>query len=604
MRFSYTDPLIKDERKARPGTFRRFLEYMAPYKVPILVALFFGIIRGNVPFVVPLAVMLVFDEFMPNGGVAPFLGGISLGMFLGLLAVSLLFLYPVVYFRTWLMGRSAQRVIFDLRYNLFQHIQKMSMAFFEKRQVGGIISRVITDINIAQNFVGNAITNIVMDASRFVFGLVLIFYLEWRLAVASLLIIPFYVTIVGRLRRKIRETSLKVQEKLETLSGSLGEKISGAKVVQSFHMEKSEEIDFFHDAREYLGFTLRGVRLQATALAVSITLTTIVPVLVIWYGFHLALEGTVTPGKVMAFWGIVGLLYDPLMRFTELNVIFANALAALDRVFEMFDLQPEVTEHKNAKDMPAIRGNVHFDHLTFAYTPGLPVVHDLDFVVQEGERVALVGESGSGKTTILNLLLRFYDPQQGRVMIDGHDLKRVKLRSIRNQIGVVLQESLLFSNSISDNIRYGRRNAMEKEVVEAAKMANAHEFIMQLEDGYATEIGERGVKLSGGQRQRIAMARVFLKAPKIIILDEATSSLDSASESVIQEGFDKLMQGRTTFIIAHRLSTVMSADKIIVLRNGRVVEIGSHQQLLEHGTGIYRKLYEEQFKAVLSPQEA
>ncbi len=583
---------------------RRFLlDYVWPYKYPMLLALFFGAVRANVPFVVPWAVGMALDDFIPNGGVSARFGGMSMMTFFGMVALILTCLFPVVYFRTWLMGRSAQRVIFDLRYNLFQHIQKMSMSFFERRQVGGIISRVITDINIAQNFVGNAITNIVMDGTRFVIGLSLLLIWDWRMALAAISIVPVYFVVVKRLRRKIRQTSLKVQEKLEDLSGTLGEKISGVKVVQSFHREKSEEMDFFQEAREYLGFTLRGVRLQAMALSVSITITSVAPVLIVWYGVNLVLKGEMTIGTVAKFWGSMGLLYDPLMRFTELNVIFANALAALDRVFELFDLQPEVQEEADARDMPDINGAVRFENVTFAYIPGAPVVHGLDFSIKAGERVALVGESGSGKTTILNLLLRFYDPQEGRILIDGHPIRERTLRSLRNQIGVVLQESVLFTGSIGENIRYGRRNATDDDVMEAARQANAHDFIMELDHGYETEIGERGVKLSGGQRQRISLARVFLKAPRIIILDEATSSLDSASETMIQEALDKLMHNRTTFIIAHRLSTVMNADKIIVLLNGRVEEIGSHQELLETGTGVYRQLYEEQFKSVLVFEE-
>ena len=584
----------------RPGTLARFFEYVKPYRVQVTIALFMGALRANIPLLFPWAMGRVVDEFIPNRGVAPSLGGMRIGTFFLLITAAFVALFPVVFFRTWLMGRAAQRVIFDLRYNLYQHIQKMSLAFFEKRQVGGIISRVITDINIAQNFVGNAITNIVMDGTRFALALVLVFRSEWHMALASLGIMPFYFLIVHRLRGEIRYTSRMVQDKLEDLSGQLGEKIAGVKVVQSFHMEKMEEIEFFQESREYLGYTLRGVWLQAMALAVSITLTSVGPVLIAWYGFNKVLEGTLTVGTVVAFSGYLALLYDPLSRFTELNVIFTNALAALDRVFELFDLAPEVTEVRGARHFPSIRGDVHFDRVSFAYTAGLAVVHDLDFVVAAGERVALVGESGSGKTTILNLILRFYDPQQGRILIDGHDIRKATLRSLRGQISVVLQESVLFTGTISENIRYGRRNAAEGEVVEAARMANAHEFIMDLPEGYATEIGERGVKLSGGQRQRIALARVFLKSPRIIVLDEATSSLDSTSEAMIQDALDRLMQGRTTFIIAHRLSTVMNADKIIVLQAGRVAEIGNHRALLEAGSGIYRKLYDEQFKAVLA----
>ncbi len=583
------------------GTLPRFFDYVKPYRAAVIVAVLLGVARSNLPMLMPWALGKVVDEFLPHHGVAPSLGGISMGTFFLILCLLYLLLFPIVFFRVWIMGRAAHRVIFDLRYDLFQHVQKMSLAFFERRQVGSIVSRLITDISIAQNFVGNAITGIIMDGSRFVIMLVILLYTDWRLAAGSLVILPVYALVVHRLRLRIHETSRMVQDKLAEISGGLHEKFAGVKMIQSFHREKSEEIGFFQESREYLGHTLTGVRLQSLALSWAITMTTVAPAAIAWWGFSRVLGGELTAGKVIAFVGYLALLYDPLSRFTELSVIFTNAIAAMDRVFEIFDLQPEVTEIKGARDLPALRGDVHFDHVTFAYTHGLPVIHDVDVVVQHGERVALVGESGSGKTTLLNLLLRFYDPQQGRLLLDGHDIRKATLRSVRNQVGVVLQESVLFSGTISDNIRYGRRMATEREVVEAARMANAHEFIMALPEGYGTEIGERGIKLSGGQRQRIALARVFLKAPRIIILDEATSSLDSTSEGLIQTALDRLMEGRTTFIIAHRLSTVMSADKIVVLEGGRIAEVGPHAELLARGTGAYRNLYREQFKSVLTP---
>ncbi|MEK7767273.1 MAG: ABC transporter ATP-binding protein, partial [bacterium] len=500
---------------SRPGTLTRFFGYVRPYRASIGVALLLGTARANLPFLFPWAMGKAVDQFVPHGGVAPALGGIPMWLFFLLVSLAFATLYPIVYFRVWIMGRAAHRVIFDLRYDLFQHVQKMSLSFFEKRQVGGIVSRLITDISIAQNFVGNAITGIIMDGSRFGLALYLLVSCDWRLALGALAILPVYMAVVHRLRKRIHATSRKVQDKLADISGQLHEKFAGVKVIQSFHREKSEEIEFFQESREFLGYTLEGVRLQSTALATAITLVTVAPAVLAWWGFSRVLTGELTVAAVVAFVGYLALLYDPLSRFTELSVIFTNAIAAMERVFEIFDLTSEVTEAKGARDLPALKGDVHFDGVTFAYTSGLPVLHDVDFVVQRGERIALVGESGSGKTTILNLLLRFYDPQQGRILVDGHDVRKATLRSLRNQVGVVLQESVLFTGTISENIRYGRRNATEKEVVEAARMANEHDFIMGLPDGYATEIGERGIKLSGGQRQRVSLARVFLKAPRI-----------------------------------------------------------------------------------------
>jgi len=403
------------------------------------------------------------------------------------------------------------------------------------------------------------------------------------------------VFIIRYFSPRIRQASHSVQEQLEDFSGELQEKIAGVSVVKSFARERSEAKRFYRSSRQLYDTVMRNVRLSSWNTTFTDLITKMAPLVVVWVASVMILRGRLTVGTLIAFFAYVGALYLPLQRFSELGIVISNSVAAIERIFEFFDVQPEVQEHPQAVVLPPVRGEVIFENVSFAYDQRLAVLQNVNLRVRSGEVVALVGQSGSGKTTLVSLIPRFYDVSEGRILIDGVNIRNVTLKSLRNQIGMVLQDTILFSGTLRENLRYGNPKASDAELIRAAQAANAHEFIESLPEGYDTLIGERGIRLSGGQRQRVAIARAFLKNPRILILDEATSALDSESENLIHEALGRLMEGRTTFIIAHRLSTVMNADKLVVLHDGRVVEVGTHEELLRRG-GYYSRLFEEQFR--------
>ncbi len=417
----------------------------------------------------------------------------------------------------------------------------------------------------------------------------------------SLLLV--YIVLIRFMSPRIKKASRSAQEKLEEMSGDLQEKIGGMSVIKAFHQERREARRFFQVSHKLFDFFKDNVYLNSWNQAFSGFLTTVAPLIVVWIASIFVLRAQMTVGTIIAFYSFLGSLYLPLQRFSELGLIVSNSLAAIERLFEYFDVQPQILESPQARTLPTVRGDLRFARVNFAYDNQLPALSEIDFDIRAGEMVALVGASGSGKSTLVSLIPRFYDVTSGRVLIDGHDIREVTFKSLRWQIGIVLQDSILFSTTLRENLLYGRPQASAAEILTAAEAANAMEFIQILPESLDTVIGERGLKLSGGQRQRVAIARAFLKNPAILILDEATSSLDSESEHLIQEALARLMRGRTTIVIAHRLSTVVEADKIIVLQNGHVVEIGRHEELLRHG-GHYAFLARRQFRDTMAPLRA
>jgi subfamily B ATP-binding cassette protein MsbA len=476
----------------------------------------------------------------------------------------------------------------------------MSHQFFASQRSGAIVSRFMSDVALAQNFVGSALTNVWMDGASLIFVISILFYLEARLAWVALAVMPCYVFLIRYMSPRIKKASRRSQEKLEEISGDLQEKIAGMSVIKAFHQEHREARRFFHSSHELSDMFMYNVHLNSLNQAFSGFLTTVAPLVVVWIAAIFVLRLQMTVGTMIAFYSFLGSLYFPLQRFSELGLIVSNSLAAIERIFEYFDMPPQITEKPNAAVLPPrLRGHVRFEHVHFAYEHQMPTLMDINFEIKPGEMVALVGASGSGKSTLVSLIPRFYDVFSGRVLLDGYDVREVTFKSLRRQIGIVLQDSILFSTTLRENLLYGRPKAAAAELYAAAEAANAMEFIKTLPQAFDTVIGERGIKLSGGQRQRIAIARAFLMDPRILILDEATSSLDSESEHLIQEALARLMRGRTTIVIAHRLSTVVEADKIVVLNNGRVVEIGRHSELMAHG-GHYAFLARRQFRDTLS----
>jgi subfamily B ATP-binding cassette protein MsbA len=438
-------------------------------------------------------------------------------------------------------------------------------------------------------------TNIWMDLVTCVFYIYVLFAMDAHLAAAAMLVFPFYILAMRGFGARATKTSRDVQQATEILSGEVQERVANIHVVKIFRAEKREVRGFFSSARNLFDLTMDNVRVSALSNSIVGCLTQIATLGVIWYGSYRLVHGKTSMGTVIAFALLLRELYFPVNRISELNSVLHNALAAIERVFEFLDTQPDVKELTDALRPEPVEGGLRFEKVTFGYQPSRAVLHDLDLTIRPGEVIALVGPSGAGKSSLIQLVPRFYDPQGGRVLLDGRDLRTLSLRHLRAQVGMVSQETLLFSGTATDNIRYGRPDATDAEVRAAAAAAHAHEFITALPQGYASVLGERGCKLSGGQKQRIAIARAFLADPRILILDEATSALDSESEALIQDSLSHLMKGRTSIVIAHRLSTVLGSDRIAVMDNGRVVEIGPHEELVTAG-GLYARLYHTQFR--------
>ncbi|MCG3120114.1 MAG: putative multidrug export ATP-binding/permease protein [bacterium] len=585
-----------------------------------------GILKFCLPLIFPLALKFITDDILVSQSTAnamastreatsrifgwwttkvaallPILGNGKIGL-LNALALTMLVIYIMLaiatFYRSDLAGRAGHRLVFDLRFDFYLHIQRMSHHFFSTQRSGSIVSRFMSDVALAQNFVGSALTNVWMDSASLIFIIYILFYLEARLAWVALAVMPCYVVLIRYMSPRIKKASRASQEKLEEISGDLQEKIGGISVVKAFNQERREARQFFHANHELSDMFIYNVHLSSWNQAISGFLTTVAPLVVVWIAALFVLRAEMTVGTMIAFYSFLGSLYFPLQRFSELGLIVSNSLAAIERIFEYFDIAPQITEKPNALTLSRLRGHVCFEQVNFAYEQQMPTLLGIDFDIKPGEMVALVGASGSGKSTLVSLIPRFYDVTAGRVLLDSTDVREVTFKSLRRQIGLVLQDSILFSTTLRENLLYGRPQATETELHTAAEAANATEFIKTLPGGFDTVIGERGIKLSGGQRQRIAIARAFLKDPRILILDEATSSLDSESEHLIQEALARLMRGRTTIIIAHRLSTVVEADKIVVLQNGRVVEIGRHDELLRRG-GHYAFLARRQFRDTL-----
>ena len=513
----------------------------------------------------------------------------------GLAIGSSIFGFALQYSITWL----SQKFKFDMRRKLYAHMQSLSLGFFEKAQIGKLMSNITNDVATLDQLIGGSFVTVVQDCVTLLGVIGWIFYLNWKLTLIALIVYPIYILNYLAFIGRIKQTSHEAREQRDVMYGDLQEKLAGQQVVKSYAKERYEVRQFHGETRSIMGLNVQLGVLSSSLWTIAEFIGALGTALLLWYGGNLVIKGEMTAGKLMAFYGFIGgYLYGPTLRLIQINDQIARTNAALWRIFRTLDTEPNVQDTPTAKPLPQISGSVHYAQVWFEYEPGQPVIKGVELEVKAGEMIAFVGQSGSGKTTMVNLLQRHYDVTKGAIKIDGYDLREVQLDSLRRQVGVVIQETILFNASIRENIRYGKLDATNEEVEEAARAGNIAHVIEALPLGYDTKIGEDGIKLSAGEKQRVAIARAILSDPRILILDEATSSLDSETESLIQEALDRLMAGRTSFVVAHRLSTIVKADKIVVMEKGVISEVGSHSELLELG-GLYAGLYHQQFHVAL-----
>ncbi|MBC8235227.1 ABC transporter ATP-binding protein [bacterium] len=492
-----------------------------------------------------------------------------------------------------ILGWLGQKISMDLRMNIYNHLQKLSLSFYDRQQSGRIMSRVTSDTGQLRGFIVDGVQSIIINSFTLIGITIILLYMNLKLAAAILIPVPLMIVGTYIFGKKIYEVYRRARRKWAGVYASLSDSLSGIRVVQAFSQEERERKKFSAENLAFFDENFTAIKMY-NIFEPFMQFATFIGSIIIWVvGGREVIDDALTLGEFTAFTGYMWQFYGPVNALCRVNNMFQSTAASADRVFEILDTEPDVKEAPDAKEMAQIEGHIKFQDVSFGYDKDELVLKNLSFEAKPKEMIGLVGASGSGKTTLVNLIPRFYDPTEGQITLDGNDLRDVEIKSLRNQMGMVLQESFLFNGSIRENIAYGKANATDEEVIAAAKSANAHDFIMKMTDGYDTEVGERGARLSGGQRQRISIARAILIQPRILILDEATSAVDTETEKLIQEALEKLMQDRTTFVIAHRLSTVKEADKLLVMAGGEIVEMGHHDELIEKG-GTYAKLVEMQ----------
>lgn len=571
---------------------KRYLQFVKPYKYRIFATIIVGIIKFGIPMLIPLLIKYAIDGVINNHALTTDEKVHHLTIAIGIaLFIFVIVRPPIEFIRQYLAQWTSNKILYDIRKKLYNHLQALSARFYANNQVGQVISRVINDVEQTKDFILTGLMNIWLDCITIIIALSIMFFLDVKLTLAALFIFPFYILTVyvffGRLRKLTRERSQALAE----VQGFLHERVQGISVVKSFVIEDNEAKNFDKKNTNFLTRALKHTRWNAYSFAAINTVTDIGPIIVIGVGAYLAISGSITVGTLAAFVGYLELLFGPLRRLVASFTTLTQSFASMNRVFQLIDEDYDIKNGVGAQPIEIKQGRIDIDHVSFQYNDNeAPILKDINLSIEKGETVAFVGMSGGGKSTLINLIPRFYDVTSGQILIDGHNIKDFLTGSLRNQIGLVQQDNILFSDTVKENILLGRPTATDEEVVEAAKMANAHDFIMNLPQGYDTEVGERGVKLSGGQKQRLSIARIFLNNPPILILDEATSALDLESESIIQEALDVLSKDRTTLIVAHRLSTITHADKIVVIENGHIVETGTHRELIAK-QGAYEHLY-------------
>ena len=569
--------------------YLRILNYVKPYKHILAAALLCTVLAAAGNLYLPWIIKDMVDKVLSEKD----------SMMLNLIALSIVVIFIArgifYYGQNYLMSYVGQHVVIDIRAEVFKKLQRLSMAFYDKNKTGTIMSYVTNDVNALQGAMVENTIELVTEGFILIGSICAMVYLDWKLTVVTFCTFPIVLWFMDFFGKKIRSSGGQIQEATADITSVLQESVSSARVVKSFVREGYEIERFEKENEANFAANMRNAKYMATLTPVIELVAALGVIVILWYGGHNVIDGATTAGSLIAFLVYAVNISNPIKRVTRTIGNIQKALAAAERVFNVMDLPEEVRNLPGATVLPPVRGDIVFEHVSFAYNTGEEVLHDVSFEVKPGQVIGLVGPSGAGKSTIASLLPRFYDVTGGRITVDGIDIKAVTLDSLREQVGIVPQETLLFNGSVYDNIKYGRLDATEAEIIDAAKAANAHEFILNLPKGYETQLGDRGVNVSGGQRQRIAIARAILKNPRILILDEATSALDTESERLVQEALDRLMVGRTSFAIAHRLSTIKNADRILVLEDGKLVEDGNHEQLMAMD-GLYAHLYKIQYR--------
>ena len=566
------------------AVYLRLLRYLRPYIPQTIMAVACMLLATSASLYVPWIVRDVIDGVLVNKDV------LLLNAITGGIVVVFALRGFFVYGQNYLMAYISQKIVIDLRETLFRHFQRLSVSYFDRSRTGKVLSYMTNDVGALQGALAQNVIELSTESLTLIGSLVAMFYLHWQLALLTLITVPLVAQAMKLFGAKLRKASGTMQQRAAEITSVLQEMIVSVRLIRLFVREEYETNRFIRENDNNFTAQMKAAQLSATLSPVIEFLAAIAVTVIIWYGGREVINGNLTSGSLIAFLVYAVNISNPVKRLGNVYGNIQRAVAAAERVFEVLDTLPEIEDAPDAIELPAVKGDVSFNQVSFEYRTGEAALKNLSIEVPAGQILAIVGPSGAGKSTIANLLPRFYDPQAGAICIDGVDIRKVTVRSLREQIAMVPQETILFNASIYENILYGRLDADKASVIGAAKAANAHDFIMQLPDGYETQIGERGSQLSGGQRQRIAIARAILKNPRILILDEATSALDAESERVVQDALDKLMVGRTTFVIAHRLSTIQRADKILVMEKGRLIECGRHTELLDAG-GLYCKLY-------------
>lgn len=587
-----TNLIKKDEeviRRSKSEITVKLLEYLKPYKFKSFIVILLMIFVMISSIVNPLLLKIAIDKYVVNKDVT---GLILIGI---ILIVLNLLAWGLSKIRWNMITSITNNILVNIRHELYSHIQYLSFDFFDGRPVGKILSRVVSDVNSLKNLFSQSIQSLIPQLLNLLCVAIIMFFLNYKLALASVALLPvlgiamFCIEIYSRRRWEI------YRNKRSNLNGFTHEDFSGIKIVQGFAKEKGTENNFKSMVKELSNSFVRAVILNDFFWPLVELSWGAGTLIVFAVGYKLVINNEIQIGTLIAFSMYVGMFWRPIMNLSSFYNTLITNFSAADRIFDILDMKPVIKNEENAKKIGKIQGGVEFKDVNFSYDENAKVLKDINFKVNKGEKIALVGATGAGKTTIVSLLSRFYDPTSGEVLVDGKNIKNVDLESLRSQMGIMLQDTFLFSTTIMENIRYGRLDATDEEVINAAKVVNAHEFIIKLEDGYNTEVNERGTRLSLGQRQLVSFARALLANPRILILDEATSNIDTETEKLVQEGIEKLLHGRTSFVVAHRLSTIRDCDKIMVINDGRIEEVGNHNELLNN-KGSYYDLYMTQYK--------